>query len=368
MAQPLKDLYDQSLSRQVSNAMQYVDPGFDAAAFVYTIFSNGWEQLELKQRMRRFAQGLNAACTGSFSENMAAILRMIDYLRSQEVREYSIEYMFIPDYVELYGVHDFEISVNAMEVITQFTSCEFAVRPFLLQYPTEMMAQMQRWAYHEQVDVRRFASEGCRPRLPWAMAIPYLKEDPSPILPILEQLKNDPSEYVRRSVANNLNDISKDHPDLVKRMVKKWLGQDENVEKVVKHGSRTLLKQGDPEVMAWFGFAAPEELAVDGFSVLTPRVSLGDALEFSFRLSNESDQMVKVRLEYALYLLRGKGQYSRKVFKVSEREYAGGESQLVFRKQSFRPVTTRRYYPGTHQVALIVNGVEQQKHSFELVE
>ena len=173
---------------------------------------------------------------------------------------------------------------KAIERITQFTSCEFAVRPFIIKYPKEMMKQMLVWSKHEHWGVRRLSSEGCRPRLPWAMALPNLKENPAPIIPILENLKNDISRFVRLSVANNLNDIAKDNPETVISLVKKWQGKSENVNWVIKHGSRTLLKQGNADVMEIFGFDTTKDITVKDFKISTPKVKIGDSLEFGFKL------------------------------------------------------------------------------------
>ncbi len=132
--------------------------------------------------------------------------------------------MVFTEYVENFGLEHYDISMSAMEFITQFISCEYAIRPFIIRYPGKAMKQMLQWSKHESLHVRRFSSEGCRPRLPWAMALPALKKDPTLILPILENLKDDSSEFVRKSVANNLNDIAKDNPDTVLGIVKRWQG------------------------------------------------------------------------------------------------------------------------------------------------
>lgn len=154
-----------------------------------------------------------------------------------------LEYGWVLDnYVEQYGLDDYETSVKAIERITQFTSCEFSVHPFIIRYPNEMMVQILIWSKHENWGVRRLASEGCRPRFPWAMALPHLKKDPALIIPILENLKNDPARFVRLSVAYNLNDIVKDNPETVMELVKRWKGESEEVDWIIKHGCRTLLK------------------------------------------------------------------------------------------------------------------------------
>ena len=262
--------------------------------------------------------------------------------------------------------NDFEAAVDALEAITQFVSCEFAVRPFLLKFNGKMISRMKKWSKHENFKVRRLASEGSRPRLPWAMAIPYLKEDPSPILPILENLKNDPSEWVRRSVANNLNDIAKDHPDLVIRLARKWKGISKETDAIIKHGSRTLLKKGHAEILSHYGLKA-EQVHVSAFKILTPKVNNGKDLVFCFQVSNGSEHKQTIRLEYGLYYLRANGQWSKKVFKISEKQVGSGVKLTIERKQSFKKITTRVFYPGKHKLSVIVNGEEKGTKMFELV-
>lgn len=230
-----------------------------------------------------------------------------------------------------------------------------------------MMAQMFVWSKHAHWGVRRLASEGCRPRLPWAMALPNLKEDPTPILPIIENLKNDPARFVRLSVANNLNDISKDNPQTVIDWVKRRKGESQAVDWVIKHGCRTLLKQANPEVMALFGFDSANQISIEDFQVSTPEVKVGDSLEFNFNLRNNSNNN-KIRLEYGIYYQKANGTLAKKVHKISEKEYAENSVTPITRRHSFRVVTTRKLHLGLHQVAVIVNGNEFEKHDFELVE
>ncbi|MCL4128434.1 UNVERIFIED_CONTAM: hypothetical protein GTU68_050589 [Idotea baltica] len=274
--------------------------------------------------------------------------------------------MFLPDFIELYGMDDYDVSMQALEEITQFVSCEFAIRPFLLAHPKKGIQQMIKWSHHKHPMVRRLSTEGCRPRLPWAMALPFLKADPAPILPILEQLKNDESESVRRSVANNLNDIAKDNPETVVRIAKEWKGKTKETDWVVKHASRTLLKQGNLELMSLFGFGNVEKIAIEQFQVLTPTVKIGEALEFSFNLINNSSTPSMLRLEYGLYYQKANGSLSKKVFKISEKSYDAKSSTTIHRKQSFKVITTRKFHVGLHQVSLIINGIEFDKYDFEL--
>jgi 3-methyladenine DNA glycosylase AlkC len=274
--------------------------------------------------------------------------------------------MVFPDFVEIYGLEDWERSMPALGYFTQFASAEFAVRPFLDRDPERAMVYMDRWSKHENPHVRRLASEGCRPRLPWAMALPKFKEDPRPILPILDRLKDDESESVRRSVANNLNDISKDNPGLVLETCEHWYGRSEQIDWVVKHGCRSLLKAGDTRALRLFGFGDPAQIAVERLHVRETELQIGDALFFAFELKVNGEEEIKLRLEYAINYVKAGGKTSKKIFQISERRYAPSTHKLQ-RKQSLADMSTRKHYPGKHRLAVIVNGEEKAACFFELL-
>ena len=368
MAEPLKNIYNDSFFDILTQASESVIPGFDTDSFLKQIYDKEWEKRELKERMRHITLAFNEQLPDDYKTSVDLILKLIPKLRQPDAVAGTLGFIFLPDFIELYGIEYPDISADAMEQITPFVSCEFAVRPFIKEYPEKMMAKMQEWSEHDNHHVRRFASEGCRPRLPWAMALPSLKKDPSPVLPILEKLKNDPSEYVRRSVANNLNDISKDHPMIAIETAKRWNGSSLEVDKVVKHACRTLLKQGNREVMTLFGYGETDHVSIKGFTIRNPVVKVGEYLEFSFDLYHNSNTPGMIRLEYAVYFLLSNGSHSRKVFKISEKEYPENSVSTVERRQSFKPITTRRYYPGIHKVGVIVNGKQFGSQDFELLE
>lgn len=366
MAELLKNIYNQQFFEGFINAMQNSIPNFSKKRFLNKIYDEEWENKELKQRMRHISTVLKDFLPPDFKNAIDVIIELIDYLKENQLG-LSFEYMFLPDFVEQYGLNNYQTSVIALEKITQFTSCEFAVRPFIIKYPKEMMKQMLEWSQHQHHGVRRFSSEGCRPRLPWAMALPELKSNPSSIIPILENLKNDTSEFVRKSVANNLNDIAKDNPDIVINLVKKWQGESKNTDWIIKHGCRTLLKQGNSEVMELFGFGSVEKININKFKILAPKVRIGTFLEFTFELENTSSLASKIRLEYGLYYQKANGTLSKKVFKISEKEYPKNSTTIINRKQSFKIITTRKFHLGKHQLSIIVNGKEFDKIDFELV-
>jgi 3-methyladenine DNA glycosylase AlkC len=231
-----------------------------------------------------------------------------------------------------------------------------------------MIQQMHKWSLHENHHVRRLSSEGSRPRLPWAIALPVLKKNPQPILPILENLKTDSSEYVRRSVANNLNDIAKDNPHIVISMVQKWRGISPETDAIIKHGCRTLLKQANPEILKYYGLNDNLNIKFSNFEIRTTQVKIGNDLLFSFTIHNKSGKVKKLRLEYAVYYLLNNGKHTKKVFKISERQFQADESVNIMRKQSFRIITTRKFYKGQHKLSIIINGQEQEILGFELTE
>ena len=378
MAEPFKNMFNEQFFERFTKDLKRVIHDFDAPGFVSQIMDDEWGNREFKQRIAHITTVLKKFLPTDYKEAIAKILELLDYVESTypdfskiDDTKYglTLEYGAILDnYVEQYGLDDYETSVRAIEKITQFSSCEFAVHPFIIKYPNEMMAQMLVWSKHEHWGVRRLSSEGCRPRLPWAVALPNLKKDPTPIIPILENLKNDPARFVRLSVANNLNDIAKDNPEIVIELAKKWQGKSKEVDWIIKHGCRTLLKQGNPEVMELFGLGGVKNIRIEDFQISIPKVKVGDSLEFSFKLLNKSNKKANIRLEYGIYYQKANGTLTKKVHKISEKEYAANSITPITRKQSFKVVTTRKLHLGLHQVAVIINGKEFEKHDFELIQ
>ncbi len=368
MAEPLKNLYSKAFYTQFCAVVRTFQADFDPALFMAQIFDKQWEDKELKQRMRHTTKVLKDHLSGDYPQQIAALLNMIPTLRKKAIGQYGFEFMFFADFAELYGLDDYQISINAMEAITQFVSCEFAIRPFIIRYPEKLIPKLKIWSGHENEHVRRLASEGCRPRLPWAMALPDFKTDPTPILPILENLKNDPSLYVRRSVANNLNDIAKDNPDIVIQTARRWYGKTPETDWIVKHASRTLLKQGNQKLMTLFGFGAVDHIKIEHFKIHTPIVQVGERLEFSFNLLNNNTSASKIRLEYGMYYLKANGSLSKKVFKISEKNYQKNTTTTIHKSQSFKVISTRKFHVGRHQLSVIVNGHEFEILNFELVD
>jgi len=197
------------------------------------------------------------------------------------------------------------------------------------------------------------------------MALPDLKKDPNPILPILEKLKADETDYVRRSVANNLNDIAKDNPAITLELAEKWYGKSKNLDWVVKHACRSLLKQGNTRALILFGFQEPSAIRVSKLGVDRNSVNIGEEFTFEFELNNTSKDQSKLRLEYIIDFVKKSGKTSPKVFQITENTYVPGVHQFA-KKQSFKDLTTRKHYPGLHCLRIVVNGAEKASISFQL--
>ncbi|HEU0202944.1 MAG TPA: DNA alkylation repair protein [Burkholderiaceae bacterium] len=355
----LKDRYDRAYVRTLADALAAAAHGFDHAGFVRAVLGRRWRTLELKQRMRRIAQTLHAFLPGDYRAQLRVLLRVAPQFGGFEA-------MFFPDFVECFGLDDFDASVAALEVFTQYSSSEFAVRPFLLRYGPRMLAAMERWARHPNEHVRRLASEGTRPRLPWAMALPEFKADPRPCLPILETLRNDPSEMVRRSVANHLNDIAKEHPDIVLDVAARWLGQTPATDALVRHACRTLTRRGDQRALRFFGHHDAVDVSVDQLRLSPRRLPIGSDLTFSFTVALSAGLPVAARIDYAVDFVKANGRISRKVFRIGERSLTT-TPLAIRRKHRFCDFTTRKHFPGVHRIAIVVNGVERAAGSFQLV-
>jgi 3-methyladenine DNA glycosylase AlkC len=371
MAELLKNLYNQdfylTLSQHLKGCLVNSGvQGFNEEKFMALMLCDNFAALELKERMSHTNAVMHQFMPADFSQAADILVELIKSLTKSGITEGSVEYMFLPEYLERYGIDHYQKSVEVMEQITTFTSGEFSVRPFLIKYPEKMLAQMILWSQHEYHMVRRLASEGSRPRLPWAIALQEYKKNPTDILPILHQLIDDPTEIVRRSVANNLNDIAKDNPQVVIDFVNEYIGKSEQFDRTLKHASRTLLKQACPDILALFGYDS-SGIELTEFEIITGKVNFGEYAQFSFTLKNTSTIAKKIRLEYGLYFLKKNGLLSKKVFKISERNLTANETHQVHRKQSFKAISTRVYYPGKHQVSIILNGKEFAPKDFVLM-
>lgn len=357
----LKEVYDQQFLQRLAFEISKVDADFNIKKFLKI----NLKEQALKQRMRSITLALNENISLKKYRHKVEILKAVAPIMAKE-KNAGLALIIFPDFVEVFGLDDFDFSMQALEFFTEFGSSEFAVRQFIkLNYKCALVF-FQKWTKSKNYHVRRLASEGCRPRLPWGEALVFFKKNPTKILSILENLKNDESEYVRKSVANNLNDISKDHPEIILQLLSKWQGKVS--ERLTKHALRGLLKKGDQRAFKLIGIERnilSEKIAIQSFSLQKKIIKISQDLHFDFVLENQTPNN-KIRLEYAVYFLLKNGSRTKKNFQITTKNFAKGV--FVFsKKHAFRNLSTRKHNAGKHMISLVVNGVEFKKLQFDLI-
>ncbi len=352
----LKDLLDLALLQRLAAAVSQHHSRFAADTFISTLWNSAYAELSLKQRVRRIATTLYQQLDLPFAD-CCELLKPV----SSEIR--GLPGFIFPDIVEQFGLDDFATSMQALAHFTCYSTAEFAIRPFLQRYPAQSLQQLQQWAESDNFHLRRLASEGCRPRLPWGQKLPQFIADPTPLFPLLQRLKQDPEDYVRRSVANNLNDISKDHPELVLQLAQQWHGQHRHTDWILKHALRGLLKQRQPQALQLFGCHIR---ALDAtLTVAQQQLNYGEVLNFAAQLQLH-DGPAPLRVEYAIDFASKNGSKRHKVFQWLQREAGPGTLELQ-KSYRFSDLTTRRHYGGTHRLHLIVNGNIVVSATFDLI-
>jgi 3-methyladenine DNA glycosylase AlkC len=332
-------------------------PAFNASLFQQRVFDPHWSSRTLKSRIDHIADALYQGLPMTYLQSLAILTPLAAGFEG-------FSGLFLPAYVEKYGRDEPIPSLQALAQMTRFCSAEFAIRTFLEDNPKDTLAQMLTWSLATDEHLRRLACEGCRPRLPWARVLKVFQHHPQSVLPLLQNLKADNSVYVRKSVANHLNDISKDCPEWVIKVAQNWWGQHPHSDWVIKRGCRTLLKENHPAALSLFGFLAPNHVHLQDFYV-DETVTFGHNLHFSFALNAGNVPLGKLRIEYAIDLLKARGHWSRKWFAVSE-SFITASHKAINRQHAFKPLSVRRYYPGLHRLIIRVNGVEQACGDFVL--
>ena len=375
MAEPLKNLFNPVLVRNMAGHLARVGP-FAAQTFTEKALE-GIEGRELMQRADQIAAALEAHLPADFP-HACAMLRaalhpgaVAEDWQARPDDEAGIRgWAIVPmgSFVARRGMDHIDLSLDTLRDFTSRLTSEFALRPFYMAEPARTLTHVERWVHDPDPHVRRLASEGTRPRLPWGIRLKSLVADPAPILPVLHALRDDPSDYVRRSVANALNDISRDHPELVAGIVADWLpGASPARAALLHHAARSLVKAGHPEVLASFGFGAPDLAAVT-FRLTPEAVRMGDTLDLSLALNAGGDTAQNVLVDYVMHFRRANGSLGHKVFKWTKAVLEPGQEVNLRKRHALRVVTTRRHYPGAHRVSVQVNGAVVADGVFELIE
>jgi len=360
---PLKLAMDTQRFRQLAKRLRAVAPDFDDKTFL-SVALDGLEDLTLMARVRQASVAIHAACPAGFD----GALRML----TEAAPHIGAGFMSLvpPDYVGQYGRHAgrraFDASMNALKFLTQFGTSEFAVREFLRDDLPRALAIMETWSTDSSDAVRRLASEGSRPRLPWSFRLGEIEANPALTANIIDNLRADDSLYVRKSVANHLNDITKRHPDWVLDRVEAWPAGNPRTAWIVKQALRTLVKQGNPRALTVIGAGAAPLVEIGRFAVTPASIALGDAVTLSFELVSTSPAPQRLVVDYRITYVKKSGSTSAKVFKLKALSLPGGQRVSVRRSQHIRDFTTRTHYPGRHEVELVVNGRRMASGFFDL--
>jgi 3-methyladenine DNA glycosylase AlkC len=331
---------------------------------------DGLSGLELKDRVRHIVGVMHGFLPGNFPQAARVLVGLKKNWVAGDPDDKMRGFAAWPviDYVGEYGLAHPDESLSVLRELTSFFSAEFAIRPFIIEHPDLAFRYLETWTADPDEHVRRLVSEGSRPRLPWGQQIPASIADPSAGLALLERLKDDPSEYVRRSVANHLNDVSKDHPDTVVKVCRNWLdGAGPERQWIIRHAARTLVKAGHPAVFGLLGYTENPEVVLDSLNISPRRMSIGESVTFKARLRSESDTHQKFVVDYAVHHVKANGKTTPKVFKFKSLELAPGETMELVKKHTIRPISTRRYYPGEHAVEILVNGRSLGLRAFTLL-
>ncbi len=357
---PLKDLYyGHDFYARLAQELRRVYPSLKPKTFLHDAVDR-LEQRELKQRIEHTA----AVCQHHLPKHYSDALKVL-YAWS-EGQENNFSHIFVPAFIACYGQDDYSRSMQALRDLTQYSSSELAIRSYLSLDFDRTLAQMKRWTNDDNHHVRRLASEGCRPRLPWASRVSRLLSEQGVTWPILESLKDDDEMYVRKSVANHINDLSKDHPDWLITKLSQWKNPSDQQRWIIRHGCRSLIKAGEKQTLNLLGFDPKANIEVTNFHIATPVLHLGQKLSFSFDIANPSTKPQKLAIDYSIHYRKKSGKLAPKVFKLKELTLAPHSHQHIKKQQLIKNFSTRHHYPGQHSIDLMINGVVQGQANFDL--
>ncbi|PRH81904.1 DNA alkylation repair protein [Arenimonas caeni] len=373
MPEPFKNLISADLVHACGKHLRRAWPGFDRRGFEAHAL-DGLDSLEMKARAMHIADALERTLPDDFDRAAGVIEAALAPPATDDRLAFATSEAGLAgwigwplgEFIARRGQAEPERALLALRELTQRFTSEFAVRPFLVNHFALTIDRLRGWSDDSSPHVRRWTSEGSRPRLPWGLQVKSLIADPSPTLPLLAALQDDPSEYVRRSVANHLNDIAKDHPQVVAEWLARHLpGASPERTTLLRHASRTLVKRGHPQTLKAWGLGGK----LDGeatLSVSPKRVAVGDSLAINAVLVSRSRRKQALVVDYVVRHVKANGDTSPKVFKGWMLELGAGETRRLTKSHSLRPITTRRYYPGRHRIELQVNGKVVAETAFTL--
>lgn len=378
MADALKHFFSPKLVRELAEEFRAAHASFDDAGFV-RLATRGLASRELAARAEHIAEALRVHLPAHFPAAAKVLHRALKAGDAAPRTSNMHGFRFMPHavFVARFGLDHFEVAMALQYEITQRFTAEFSVREFLVAHPERTLAELRRWAKDPSEHVRRLVSEGTRPRLPWARRLPAFQRDPAPVLALLELLKDDPARYVQRSVANNLNDIGKDHPAVLLELAARWMKEKPKARGadrayIVTHALRSLVKAGNPRALAILGYGEAPAVKVSRARFEAREVPMGGKQRFTFEVSllgkpaRAGARETALLVDYVVHYVKAHGGTAPKVFKGTKVRLAPGEGTMCRGLVRLTPMTTRKIYPGVHRVEALVNGARFPLGSFRV--
>lgn len=349
-----KHAFNAELLQQMADSISRYFPQFNATAFL--AIESQLADREMKARVHLIRDALAAELPENYHQ---ALNILVSVLKDNQLKGFSV--WPIAEFIQKHGLDYPDISLDALAIVTQYFTSEWAVRPFIKKYPQQTMTFLLDCAKSDNVDIRRWASEGTRPRVPWGEQLPAFIQDPSGTREILEVLKFDAELYVRKSVANHLNDITKDNPDYVIQLLNDWKQQAtpadlKNLTWIIKHALRSLIKAGHPQALSLIGVKFGADVELDEFTVKNSHVKLNQSLDFTTQLRSVSCQPQNIVIDYVLHFMKANNKTAPKVFKLRSFILPANGIVRIDKKHTVKKITTRQYYEGIQYIEIQVNG------------
>ena len=365
----VRDVFNEKVVSQLASSLAATWHGFDARGFSHTI-NTRLRSLTFSERAALIRDSLWEYLPKDYPHALAIILKALPPESPNHELTGLDGFIIMPqnDFVAKYGLDHYDLSLQALYQMTKRFTAEGAIRAFIFRYPEKTLATLSKWAEDENCHVRRLVSEGTRPRLPWAVQLKPFMENPRPVLKLLEKLKTDPELMVRRSVANNLNDIARDNPDQVVETLRRWNKiENDNMQWLIRHAARTLIKQGNSEMLAILGYSPQVKISISKIELEKPIIKVGEELPFSFTIKSMAKHTQDLVIDYVIHHVKANGKLAPKVFKLTRKTLEAGKVIRIAKTHSFRWISTRRYHAGEHRLEIQVNGRIFEKISFELI-
>lgn len=364
----MKDGLNETAIHRLSRGLRDAGADFSEASF-YRDAIVDLDSLELRQRVDHLIDVMSYHLPDNFTDVALILSKVREHWDHGDPADKLSAFAAWPvvDYVAARGIQHPELSLSLLRYLTPLYSAEFAIRPFLFRYPEKTYNEMMLWCLDSDEHVRRLASEGIRPRLPWGSQLKQYIRDPLPVVALLETLIDDPSDYVRRSVGNNLNDISKDHPDLVIETCQRWMSDKVIARQwIIQRATRTLVKDGNPKVFPLLGYTKHPKLEVSALKLTPELINMGESLQICVDLISNSEHPQRLVIDYAIHFMKANGKTSAKVFKWKNLNIQPEERVSLTKHHTIKVITTRAYYSGAHKVELLINGKNRAEAPFEL--